>query len=137
MDCSGEYGTSDKFQTIILSSYEVIQASYYALNKIDSAYAYYNKYIVMKDSVLNDKIKGKVTAYTYEQKIAHMNDENKLREQKLKDNARQTTFIILVAVILILLCVVIMRNTILKRRAADHLRQIAENELQQEKMEVK
>jgi len=91
----------------------------------------------MKDSVLNDKIKGKVTAYTYEQKIAHMNDENKLREQKLKDNARQTTFIILVAVILILLCVVIMRNTILKRRAADHLRQIAEMNYSRRKWKVK
>ncbi|MBS1598829.1 MAG: tetratricopeptide repeat protein [Bacteroidetes bacterium] len=122
---------------IILNSYDVIQASYNQLHKIDSAYAYYNKFIVMKDSVLNDKIKGKITAYTYEQRIAHLNDENKLREQQLRSNVRQTTFIVVVAVILIALCIAIMRNTILKRRAADHQRQIAENELQQQQMESK
>lgn len=122
---------------VILNSYDVIHASYYALNKLDSAYAYYNRFIVTRDSVLNDKVKGKITAYTYEQRIAHLDDENKLREQKLHDNRRQTTYIIILAIILILLSVAIMRNTILKRKTAEHLRRIAENDLQQQKMESK
>jgi len=122
---------------VILNSYDVIHASYFGLNKLDSAYTYYNKFITTRDSVLNDKVKGRITAYTYEQKIAHLDDENKLREQKLKDNRRQTTYIIILSIILFLLCVAIMRNTILKRKTADHLRRIAENDLQQEKMESK
>lgn len=111
----------------MLNSYEVIFKAYAQLNQIDSAYKYQNKYLVLKDSVLNDKLKGRIAGFAYERKIANLDSENKLREQKLKDAAYQRVYFIIGAIILVFLCALIIRNAILEKKSA-------ENKFQKEKM---
>jgi len=57
----------------ILDAYHILYSVYDNWHETDSAYFYYRQYITLKDSILTDQIKGKLVAYSYEQKIELLN----------------------------------------------------------------
>lgn len=68
----------------IRDAYEILSNAYDHLHQTDSAYSYYRKYITIKESITNDQVKGKLAAYSYEQKISVLNKEKQLQTVKLQ-----------------------------------------------------
>ena len=106
------------------------------LHQTDSANFYFRQYITMKDSVLNDQIKGKFAAYGYEQKIISLKKEKligqqqlQLEQQQLKQKSLITKILIGGIAGILLIGLVIFRIIMLKRKNETHRREIAENEL--------
>ena len=118
----------------IRDGYEILYLVFDRMHQTDSAYFYYRKYITMKDSVLNDKMKGKFAAYGYNQKIALLDDEKRLQQQTLKQLSLQKSFLIIITSAIILLSIVLIRYIMLKRKNEVHLREKAENELAMQKL---
>lgn len=131
-----------KSRQFIRDGYQIFYLVYDRMHKIDSAYLYYQKYTAIKDIVVSDQTKGKFAAYKYEQRIDLMNNEKVISEQKLKiqqqqlaQNSLQKKILITGLISLIILGGITFRTIILKRKNEKHLRELAENELQIEKLE--
>jgi tetratricopeptide (TPR) repeat protein len=116
----------------IRDGYKILYSVYDRLGNTDSAYLHYQKYISVRDMVLNDEMKGKFAAYNYEQKIALLNNEEQLQQQKLEQSAQQKKFLIIGIVGVFLSGTIILRNVLLKRKN-EKLR--LENELRVQKLE--
>lgn len=116
-------------------AYQIIYSIYDSMHKTDSAYFYYQKYIAIRDIVTNQQTKLKFAAFNYEQKIEILNNEKELQEQQLKDASQQKVFLIVGIAGVFLLGIFILRNAFLKRKNEKNLREIAENELQLQKLE--
>jgi LytS/YehU family sensor histidine kinase len=104
------------------------------MHKTDSAFEYYKHYITMKDILQSDQLKGKFAAYNYEQTIALLDKEKQLQQQQLQQSAQQRIFLIIGITGILFLGIIILRNTFLKRKNEKNLREIAENELQLERV---
>jgi len=126
-----------KSKPFIRDGYEILYSVYDRLHKTDSAYFYYQKYIVIKDLVVSDQTKGKFAAYRFEQKIELLNKEKELQQEQIKQASLQRTFLIISIITILLIAVIVLRNTILKRKNEAHLRKIVENELQKQNLESK
>ncbi|MDQ6763593.1 MAG: histidine kinase [Bacteroidota bacterium] len=131
-----------KAKQFIRDGYQILSTVYDRLFQADSANFYFRQYITMKDSVLNDQIKGRFAAYGYEQKIASLNKEKligqqqlQIQQQQLKQRYLVTKMLIGGIAALLLLSIIIFRNIILKRKNEAHRRELAENELQIQKLE--
>jgi Histidine kinase len=125
-----------KAKQFIRDGYQILSTVYDNLHKTDSAYFYYKKYMNMKDSVLNDQLKGKFAGYHYEQKIAALNEEKlikqqqlQIQQQQLKQKSLVTKMLLGGIAVILLFGVIILRNITLKRRNEAHQRKIAEHEL--------
>ncbi|GGB04484.1 hypothetical protein GCM10011511_29750 [Puia dinghuensis] len=103
--------------------------------RTDSAYAYYRRYIVLKDSVLNDQTKGKFASYDYEQQIKLQNKEKQLLEVCLREEMLTKNLLILGIFVLLLLSLVYVWIIRLKRRNEAHRRKRAEDELEIQRLE--
>ena len=115
---------------------------YDRLHKTDSAYLYYQKYIAIKEIVVSDQTKGKFAAYNYEQQINSMNNEKlisrqqlKIQHQQLAQSSFQKKILITGLMCLIIISGIIFRVILLKRKNEKSLRELAENELQIQKLE--
>src|SRR5579871_314067 len=126
-----------KSKPFIRDGYQILYSVYDRLQKTDSAYFYYKKYIAIKDIVVSDQTKGKFAAYRFEQKIELLNKEKELQQQQLMQTSQQRTFLIIGIITILLIALIILRNMLLKRRNEAHLREIAENELEKRKLESK
>ncbi len=131
-----------KAKQFIRDGYQIISTVYDRSNQTDSANFYFRQYITMKDLVLNDQLKGRFAAYAYEQKIASLNKEKlieqqqlQIQQQQLKQKSIITKMLIIGIAVIFLLAVIILRNIMLKRKNEAHLLEIAENQLQIEKLE--
>jgi len=124
-----------KSRQYIKDGYQILYSVYDGLHKTDSAYFYYRQYIAMRDVVLSDQIKVKLAAYNYEQKISLLNKEKELQQQQLKQSLQQKIFLIIGILGVMVLGIVFLRFAVLKRKNEKHLREIAENELQLQKLE--
>jgi len=131
-----------KSRQFIRDGYEVFYLVFDRMHKADSAYLYYQKFIAIKEIVVSDQTKGKFAAYKYEERIDLMNNEKVISEQKLKiqqqqltQNSLQKKILIIGLISLIILGGITFRTVILKRKNEKHLRELAENELQIEKLE--
>jgi tetratricopeptide (TPR) repeat protein len=113
---------------------EILSAVYYHRHQGDSAYLYYKQYTSIKDSVLNDQVKGKLAAYTFEQKMELLNKEKQLQQMQLQEQSFLKNILIGSIIILLLLAVVIFRNIILKRR---YEKQRLEQKLELQQLESK
>ena len=120
----------------IRDAYEILSNAYDRLHQTDSAYGYYRKYITIKEGITNDQVKGKLAAYSYEQKINVLNKEKQLQTVKLQQQS--TLKNILVAGVLILLVVgsIVLRNIILKRRNEKLKGEQIQNQLKQKASEL-
>ena len=126
-----------KSKPFIRDGYEILYSVYDRLHKTDSAYFYYQKYIVIKELVVSDQTKGKFAAYRFEQKIELLNKEKELQQEQIKQTSLQRTFLIIGIIAIIVIAVIVLRNTILIRKNEAQLRKIAENELEKKKLESK
>ncbi len=131
-----------KSRQFIRDGYQVFYLVYDRMHKADSAYLYYQKYIAIKDIVVSDQTKGKFAAYKFEQQINLINNEKliseqqlKIQQQKLAQSSFQKKMLIIGFVFLIIISGIIFRTIILKRKNEKNLRELAENELQIQKLD--
>ena len=124
-----------KAKQFIRDGYEIIYSVYNKLHFADSAFLCYRRYIAMKEIVANDQVKGKFATYNYEKKIELLNKEKQIEETKFRTESFHKKILIASIFILLLLSIVTFRNILLKRRNEAHRREIAENELQLQKLE--
>jgi tetratricopeptide (TPR) repeat protein len=131
-----------KSSQFIRDGYQILYSLYDRLHKTDSAYLYYQKYIAIKESVVSDQTKGRFAAYKYEQKINLINNEKliseqqlKIQQQRLAQSSLQKKILIAGLVCLIIISGFIFRTILLKRKNEKNLLELAENELQIQKLE--
>ena len=129
-----------KSRQFIRDGYQILYLVYDRLHKTDSAYFYCQKFIAIKDSVLNDQLKGRYDAYKYEQQISTVNNEKrfaqqqlKIRREQLNEESFQKKILIASLILILLLGLIIFRNTILKRR---NEKLQLENKLKQQQLEA-
>jgi tetratricopeptide (TPR) repeat protein len=122
--------------------YQLFYLVYDRLHKTDSAYLYYQKYISIRDIVVSDQTKGRFAAYKYEQQINLMNDEKliseqqfKIQQQQLLQSSFQKKILIVGFIGLMIISGIVFRIILLKRKNEKNGRELAENELQIQKLE--
>jgi tetratricopeptide (TPR) repeat protein len=103
--------------------------------RTDSAYFYFRRYILLKDSVLNDQLKGKFASYGFEQQIRLLNQEKQLEDDCLREEMLTKKLLIAGIAVLLLLGVIYFRFVRLKRRNEEYRRKRAENELEIQRLE--
>ncbi len=119
-----------KARQYIRDNCQILYTLYDKTKRTDSAYAYYRRWQVMKDSVNNDQLKGKFASYNFEQQIALLNKEKQLNEVCLRETVATKKLLIGGIVALILIGFIFSRYVLLKRKNEAHLRQRAEKELE-------
>jgi tetratricopeptide (TPR) repeat protein len=103
--------------------------------RTDSAYSYYRQYITMKDSVMNDQLKGRFASYGFEQQIRLLNQDKELEDACLREEMMTKNLLILGILVLLLLTGIYVWVIRLKRRNEEHRRKRAEDELEIERLE--
>jgi tetratricopeptide (TPR) repeat protein len=103
--------------------------------KTDSAYAYLRRYIVEKDSVLNDQLKGRFASYGFEQQIRLISQEKRLDEECLRTEMLTKNLLILGISAVALLSLIYIWVIRLRRKNEEHRRKRAENELEIQRLE--
>jgi tetratricopeptide (TPR) repeat protein len=103
--------------------------------RTDSAYSYYRAYITMKDSVMNDQLKGRFASYGFEQQIRLLNQDKELEDACLREEMMTKNLLILGILVLLLLTGIYVWIIRLKRRNEEHRRKRAEDELEIQRLE--
>ena len=131
-----------KSRQFVRNGYYILYTVYDRLHETDSAYLYYQKYIAIKEIVVSDQTKGKFAAYSYEQQITSMNNEKlisrqqlKIQQQQLVQSSLQKKILIIGLICLIVVSGFIFRTIVLRRKNERDLRELAENELQIQRLE--
>lgn len=124
-----------KARQYIRDNCRILYTLYDKSKRTDSAYAYYRRWHVMKDSVNNDQLKGKFASFAFEQQIALLNKEKQLNEVCLRETVATKKLLIGGIVALVLIGFIFSRYVLLKRKNEAHLRQRAENELEIQRLE--
>jgi tetratricopeptide (TPR) repeat protein len=101
---------------VIRDACEILSSVYDRWHQPDSAYLYYKQYTAAKDSILNDQVKGKLAAYSFEQKIELLNKGKQIQQAQLQKQSLLKNILIGSIIFLLLLAAIIFRNIILKRR---------------------
>ncbi len=120
----------------IRDAYEILSKAYDHLHQTDSAYGYYRKYITIKEGITIDQVKGKLAAYSYEQKISVLNKEKQLQTVKLQQQSTLKNILVASVLTLLVLGFIIFRNIILKRRNEKLKSERLQNQLKQEASEL-
>ena len=119
----------------IRDGYQILYSLYDRQGRTDSAYFYYRRYITMKDSVVNDQVKGKFAAATFEQKISLLHKEKELQDVCIRQEMLTKNILIVGIVLVLLFSFIFSRNVLLKRKNEAHLRKRAENGLEIQRLE--
>ena len=114
---------------------QLLYTLYAREGRTDSAYFYYRRYILLKDSVLNDQLKGKFASYGFEQQINLLNKEKQLQDACIRQEMLTKNILIGAVVALLLIGFIYFRYVRLKRKNEAHLRKRAENELEIQRLE--
>jgi tetratricopeptide (TPR) repeat protein len=124
-------------------SYKLLYTIYNSRGETDSAYFYYRAYIQTKESLTDDQTKGKFAANRYVEKIATLNDEKLISQQKLKIQDQQLknetlirNLLISFVFIVLMLSFLVLRNILLKRRNEKLKNDNIYNELQHKTSEM-
>lgn len=111
-------------------------------HKTDSAYTHLRKYTLLNDSIGIDMSARKLAFFKatgeLEQaglKIDLLNRQRQLQEEEIKQATQQKLFLLAGIAVLLVLFVILGRNFFLKKRSAEHLRKLAENELEIQKLQ--
>jgi len=112
-----------------------------ALHLNDSAYTHLRAYTTLNNAIDIDMSARKLAFFKasaqLEQaglKIDLLNKQKQLQQEDLKQASQQKIFLLVGIVALIVLFIILARNFFLKKRSADQLRLLAENELEIEKL---
>jgi tetratricopeptide (TPR) repeat protein len=103
--------------------------------RTDSAYSYYRAYITMKDSVMNDQLKGRFASYGFEQQIKLLNQDKELEDACLREEMMTKNLLLLGILVLLLMTGIYVWIIRLKRRNEEHRRKRAEDELEIQRLE--
>ena len=114
---------------------QILSTLYDKEGRKDSAYFYYRRFISMKDSVLNDQLKGKFASYHFEQQIALLNKEKQLQDVCIREEMLTKKLLIGGLIALLLIGFIFSRYILLKRKNEAHRRKRAENELEIHRLE--
>ena len=117
---------------VIRDGCQILYSIYDKLKKTDSAYFYYSRFVTMNDSILTDKVKGKLAAFTFEQRIELLNKEKEIQHIQLQKQSLQRNILIGSIIILLLLAAIIFRNIILGRK---NEKQKLEHQLELQRLE--
>jgi tetratricopeptide (TPR) repeat protein len=108
----------------------------------DSAYRHLEEYTTLNNSLGIDLSARKLAFFKssaqLEQaglKIALLNRQKQLQDEAITQARQQKFFLAIGLIVLAMLFIIIGRNFFLKRRSAEHLRMLAENELEIEKLQ--
>jgi tetratricopeptide (TPR) repeat protein len=100
----------------VRDGFEILSSLHEHRRQPDSAYFYYKQYTILNDSVLNDLVKGKLAAYTFEDKIELLNKEKQIQQTKLQKQTLLKNTLLVGVIILLVIAAIVFRNIILKRR---------------------
>jgi len=117
--------------------YQILHSIYDRLQKTDSAYFYYREYVRMKDSIITDQVKGKLVAYSYEQRIELINKEKEIQQIQLQKESLLKKFLITGIIAIVILSFIIGSVIMLKRKNEKNRRELLESELQIQQLESK
>jgi tetratricopeptide (TPR) repeat protein len=126
---------SCKARQNIRDACQIIYTLYDRAGRTDSAYAYFRRYIALKDSVLNDQLRGRFASYGFEQQIRLMGQEKRLDEECLRTEMLTKNLLILGILALLLLSAIYIWVIRLRRKNEEHRRKRAENELEIQQLE--
>jgi LytS/YehU family sensor histidine kinase len=116
-------------------AFQIISSFYEQQQQYDSALFYFKKYILLKEGALTKELNKKLGTYKYEQQLAAINNEKEVQKVKLNNEVVLKKILIVGISILLALALIIFRNITLKRINESSLRELAENELQIQKLE--
>ena len=119
----------------IRDGYRLLSSIYDKRGQTDSAYFYYRRYISMKDSVVNDQVKGKFASYAFAQQISLLNKDKQIEDACLHTEMLVKNILLGGIVVLLLIGFIFSRIVLLKKKNEAHLRKRAENELEIERLE--
>ncbi len=114
---------------------QTLSTLYDKQGQTDSAYSYYRRYISLKESILNDQVKGKFASYGFEQQIKWLNQEKRLQDVCLQQEMMTKNILIGTVIVLALFSFIYAWNIRLKRKNEAYRRRRAENELEIERLE--
>ena len=107
----------------ILEAYKLLPALYKNIGKRDSAYTYQERYSALKDSIVTNQFRWKLSNYKEQEainqqmdKLTLLDKENKLKEDKLKQEAKLKWILIAGLLITTLSGFMIYKNLALKRK---------------------
>ncbi|HEU5164248.1 MAG TPA: histidine kinase [Chitinophagaceae bacterium] len=107
----------------VLEAYKLLPELYKPLGKKDTAYAYLQRYVALKDSVLNKQFLWNLSNYKEKEDFKRQTDEltlldkeNKLKEDKLKQETKLKWILIAGLLIAALSGLMIVKNLALKRK---------------------
>lgn len=117
-------------QQYILGAYKLLSVLYKHLGKTDSAYSYMEHYVELKDSIVNDQFRWKLSNYktqtafnTQQERIALLDKDNKIldkdnkiQEVKLNNASLLKWALIIGILLLVTTSVIIYRSLALKRK---------------------
>jgi tetratricopeptide (TPR) repeat protein len=116
-------------------AFQIFSSFYEQQQQYDSALFYFKKYILLKEGALTKELNKKLGTYKYEQQLAAINNEKEVQKVKLNNEVVLKKILIVGISILLALALIIFRNITLKRINESSLRELAENELQIQKLE--
>ena len=116
-------------------AFQIISSFYEQQHQNDSALFYFKKYTLLKERALTKELNKKLGTYKYEQQLAVLNNEKEIQKVKLSDGLVLEKILIGSITILLVLALIIFRHIALKRKNESNLRELAENELQIQKLE--
>jgi tetratricopeptide (TPR) repeat protein len=118
--------------------YELFGAS----NKMDSAYVHLKQYSILNNAIGIDVSARNLAFFKasaqLEQaglKIDLLNRQKQLQDEEIRQAHQQKLYLLLGVAVLAIMFIILGRNFFLKKRSAEHLRRLAENELEIEKLQ--
>ncbi|HVV73809.1 MAG TPA: tetratricopeptide repeat protein, partial [Verrucomicrobiae bacterium] len=85
---------------------QLLSIYYDRTGRTDSAYFYYRRYITLKDSVLNDQVKGRFASFGFEQKIRLLREDKQLEDLCLREEMMIKNMLIAGIAVLLLFAVI-------------------------------
>jgi tetratricopeptide (TPR) repeat protein len=114
---------------------QLLYIYYDRAGRTDSAYFYFRRYILLKDSVLNDQLKGRFASFGFEQQIRLLNEDKQLEDYCLRSTMMTRNLLIAGIVALFLFVGVYIWLIRLKRRNEEHRLKETEDELEIQRLE--
>jgi tetratricopeptide (TPR) repeat protein len=115
---------------------------YSSLHHSDSAFAHLRNYTSLNNAIAIDMSARKLGFYKSSAQLEQaqvnidlLKREKQLQQEEIRQTSQQRTFLIIGVIALVFIFAFLSRNIILKRKNEANLRQLAENELQIQKLE--
>jgi tetratricopeptide (TPR) repeat protein len=111
---------------------KVLSEVYEHWRRPDSAYFYYRQYTTIKDSILNNVVKGKLAAYDFDRKMELINKEKQIQQVELQKQSLLKNIFIASIIVLLVIGIIVFRSIMVKRR---NDKQLLQSKLELQKLE--